>query len=83
MGRAGGDEQDRVVVADGTDVADGGLGTFEDAAEFFAAMTVLENADARAIEIEECSLGLAEDCFWQCRGSGREVELPRQRRSSQ
>jgi len=69
VGRTGRDKQDREVVADGADLTDRGLGAFENATELLAAVTVLEDADARSIEIEERTLGLAQDCFRQCGGA--------------
>ena len=81
--RTRGNEQDRIVVTDRADLADRGLGALEHAPELLAAMAVLEDPDAGAIEIEQRSLSLAQHGLGESGGPRGEVELPRQRRSSQ
>src|SRR5439155_23582670 len=70
-----GDEQDGIVVADATDIANGALGAIEHAPEFLAAVAVLEEADAASVEIPDRFLGAPQDFFGENRGTRREVQL--------
>jgi hypothetical protein len=74
--RARGHEQHGEVVADGANFADERFRAVEDAAEFFAAMTMFEDANARAVQIPQGFLRAAQNLFREDGGAGRKVELP-------
>ncbi len=76
LGRARGHEQDGVALADAADLADRGLGAIQHAAELLAAMAMLEQPDARAIEIPDGLLRAAQDLLRKRGRARREVELP-------
>ena len=69
-------EQHGEVIPDAADVAYGALRAFEHAAEFFAAMTVLEDADPRAIEVPDRVLRFAQHRLRQHGRARREVQYP-------
>lgn len=68
------EEEDGVVVGDGEEAAEVGLGLLDDGVELFASVRHLHDAHAGGSEVEEVGLGLEDDGFWEGGGAGCEVE---------